>query len=198
MKKVLLILSVLIFSGCSNTRSIKASSTGIVKTVSIGEINSIIGENNFNYQLVYLSIGKSDENIDNIFFNFGDALDKKGLLLKSEMSPEKEKKIFLNEVQKNTNSNFEYYDSPFLIFYKVENEKPMPYKVLSFNNISEECLEKSLLEIEKKIDTDTLNNDLNTVLYSFKMPICEMLNDQEKLTLKRLFIILKKWYNNVK
>lgn len=219
MKKNLLLIVVLLFTSCSTSYNLQQSSDlheQFKKNQLLIEylerdyeefslrVNKKMEEYDTDYYMTYLSMNDVNRSINDLFLDFGDNLGQKGLNMILESRTDRLKKRYLDQVQRVTKTNYEYYESPFLIFYKISFKKqdhgiviPMlPYKILSFHNISEICLQQSLNELERRIYNDTIEKSLDNIQFSLKTPTCEFLNNDDTNTLKQLYEILKQWYKN--
>lgn len=187
-RNVCFFITLCFLSSCSNN-SVNEGSEDTPLFQSVEAKKEKIQKKMDNFQgdqyMVYLGLRAPSE-VDNIFKYFGNNLDKKGLVLKISTDDPIDKKNYLKDVQRKLGKNYEYTDSPFLIFYKRSDitEAYSPHKMLSFGNISEECLSNSLMKIERRILNDSINSELDNKLFISTIKSCKAVDYP---TLKPIF-----------
>lgn len=157
-------------------------STKLFKETKLTELNKL----KTSYNMLYLDlrdtnryekeITKSKE----IFRSFGNSLASEGIVFHLKYASLHNRKQYFNTLQNNLNTEFEYNNSPFLIFYEPKNQYKA-YKILSFSNTPLICIEESLNRIERLIYNNELSLGLKGNLNSLQELECTISNKNQEL-----------------
>lgn len=174
-----LIIAIIFATSCSsvpkrvNTSFYNKQDTPFVKDIDIAKSlleKDIIKKSGYKYNLVYINVKESNVKDEKVVRDFGNALEKYGIIFIVKEQSRAEKRHFITNILTTLKSGYEYYDSPFLIAFDKEGS---PYDIVSFSKVSNECTKQFLDRMENKIHKNVGGTEIIGSISKTKLKYCK-------------------------
>lgn len=144
----------------------------------------IFEENDFKYKLLYLETrtGNQSNNIkasQKLFKDFGYSIGKQGIVVDYSGKDIQARKRDLDDIQKNLGTSYQYYDGPFLVFFRRNQIDGgfRPYEIISFSQSPLSCTKDYLSSIEQIIYKSKSNKETVDRLNKIQFATCNVIGN---------------------